>query len=194
MAGKTTRAVSREEFEKIIHTIRTGFVLPSGQRVRPNERIATALTLEANLGMRVGDILNLKLQDIVLENGRYRLDIVEQKTGKKRTFTVPTDIYIYLQNYALSQGLKPQHRLFPLGARTVQHHLQMVCEYLGIEGCSTHSFRKMFAQEIYTNNDYNIELVRTLLQHSSTAITQHYIGIAPKQVEQALQNHIFLPI
>lgn len=193
MAGKTTRAISREEFEKIISTIRTGFVLPSGHRIRPNERIATALVLEANLGMRIGDILNLKLKDIVLENGRYRLDVVEQKSRKHRTFTVPTDIYIYLQNYALANNLSPQHRLFPIDVRTVQNHLQHTCEYLGIKGCSTHSFRKMFAQQIYNDNDYNIGLVRTLLQHSSAAITQHYIGIAPKQVEEALQKHIILP-
>ena len=60
---------------------------------RANDRIATALILEANLGLRISDILNLKLCDIVRDGNRYRLDITEQKTEKKRTFTVPTELY-----------------------------------------------------------------------------------------------------
>lgn len=42
-------------------------------------------------------------------------------------------------------------------------------------------------------NDYNVELVRQLLQHSSVAVTQHYLSVEPKIVEQALQKHIVLP-
>ena len=51
MANFKTRAVSKEEFELIIKTISTGFVLPDGRRVKPNERVATILTLQANLGL-----------------------------------------------------------------------------------------------------------------------------------------------
>lgn len=193
MANKKTRAVDKEEFEKIISTIRTGFVLPGGDRVRPNERIAVALTLQANLGLRIGDIVHLKLADILFEGGRYHLDIVEQKTGKARNFTVPAEVYIYLQNYTIQQGLKSTQKLFPPTVRAVQLHLQKVCRYLGITGVSTHSFRKFFAVSIYTANDYNVELVRTLLQHSSVAVTQHYLSVEPKIVEQALQKHIVLP-
>lgn len=193
MANKKTRAVNKEEFEKIISTIRTGFTLPNGDKVRPNDRIATALTLQANLGLRIGDIVRLKLADIVLENGRYHLNMVEQKTGKARNFTVPTEVYIYLQNYTIQQGLRPTQKLFPLTVRAVQLHLQKVCRYLGITGVSTHSFRKFFAVSIYIENDYNVELVRTLLQHSSVAVTQHYLSVEPKIVEQALQKHIVLP-
>lgn len=193
MANKKTRAVTREEFEKIISTIRTGFTLPNGDRVRPNERVSVALTLQANLGLRIGDIVHLRLADIIFEGGRYHLDIVEQKTGKSRTFTVPAEVYIYLQNYAIQQGLKSTQKLFPLTVRAVQLHLQKVCRYLGITGVSTHSFRKFFAVSIYMENDYNVELVRQLLQHSSVAVTQHYLSVEPKIVEQALQKHIVLP-
>lgn len=74
----------------------------------------------------------------------------------------------------------------------MQNHLQLVCNYLGIENVSTHSFRKFFATSIYMENGYNLELVRVLLQHSSAEITQRYIGIQSKQVEDALKNHIKL--
>ena len=67
MANKRTRAVNKEEVEKIISSIRTGFVLPGGDRVRPNERVATALTLQANLGLRIGDVVHLRLADILFK-------------------------------------------------------------------------------------------------------------------------------
>ncbi len=193
MANKKTRAINKEEFQKIIATIRTGFVLPGGDRIRPNERVAVALTLQANLGLRIGDIVHLRLADIIFEGGRYHLNMVEQKTGKTRNFTVPAEVYIYLQNYTIQQGLRPTQKLFPLTVRAVQLHLQKVCRYLGITGVSTHSFRKFFAVSIYMENDYNVELVRQLLQHSSVAVTQHYLSVEPKIVEQALQKHIVLP-
>ena len=194
MANFKTRAVSKEEFELIIKTISTGFVLPDGRRVKPNERVATILTLQANLGLRVGDVVKLRLSDIVLENGRYHLDITEQKTQKTRNFTVPAEVYIYIQNYAIKRGLKPKQRLFDISVRTVQNHLQLTWGYLGFgHSVGTHAFRKFFAQSIYENNNFDIVLVKELLQHSSVAITQRYVGVGSQRVEQALQNHVVLP-
>lgn len=194
MANKKTRALSREEFEKVIYTIRTGFTTATGEKVRPNIRIATALTLQGNLGIRIGDIVKFRLSDIIFESGRYRLDITEEKTGKARTFTVPTEIYIFLQNYALENNIKPKSRLFNITVRAVQKHLQKVCEYLGLENVSTHSCRKFFANEIYKNSDYNLHLVNLLLAHSSIETTKFYLSLDSKQVEKALQDHIVLPV
>ena len=194
MANFKTRAVSRTEFKEIIDTIRTGFTLPDGRKVKPNERIATALTLQANLGLRIGDVVKLRLSDIILENGRYHLAITEEKTNKVRNFTVPAEVYIYIQNYAISRSLKPTQRLFDLSVRTVQNHLQLVCDYLEIKGVGTHSFRKFFAQTIYENNNYDIMLIKELLQHSSVAISQRYVGVGSQRIEKALQNHIVLPV
>ncbi|KIR01134.1 Phage integrase [Lachnospiraceae bacterium TWA4] len=63
---------------------------------------------------------------------------------------------------------------------------------MNLSGIGTHSFRKYFATSIYLENGYNIELVRTLLQHSSSQITQKYIGIGQKDIEDALNKHIKL--
>lgn len=190
--NKKTVALTEEQYKSIIETIRIGFVCTDGHTVKPNIRIATALSLEANLGLRISDILQLRLSAIIHDGNRYRLNIVEKKTKKKREFTVPIEIYSYMQNYVLENGINPAAKLFDISERTVQNHLQLVCEYLGYENISTHSFRKYFATSIYENNNYNIELVRVLLQHSSVATTQRYIGLQRKEIETALQNHIKL--
>ena len=190
--NKKTVALTEQQYKEIITTIREGFVCSDGHIVKPNNRIATALSLEANLGLRISDILQLRLFAIIRDGNRYRLNIVEQKTQKKREFTVPTDIYIYIQDYALENNIHPDAKLFDLSERAVNKHLKLVCDYLGLDGIGSHSFRKYFATSIYVNNHYDINLVRVLLQHSSAITTQRYIGLQRQEVEEALQKHINL--
>lgn len=187
--NKCTVALTTDQYKEIISTMKKGF---TGSR--PNDPIATALMLEANLGLRISDILRLRLSDIVKDGERYRLAITEQKTGKARTFTVPLALYQFIRCYCLDHAIPPEHRIFPLTERTVQRHLQQVCDYLGYAGIGTHSFRKYYATEIYKNNGYNIALVQQLLQHSSTAVTQRYIGIQRQEVEKAIENHLILDV
>ena len=185
--NKKTVALTEEQYKEIITTIQAGAGI-----YRPNYRIATALVLEANLGLRISDIVALHLSDIVRDGNRYRLDITEQKTGKKRVFTVPVAIMDYIREYAERVGAGKDDLLFPFTKTAVQKHLRHICEYLGYEGIGTHSFRKFYATEIYNKSGYNIVLVQTLLQHSSTAVTQRYIGIGTKELEDAIQNNLNL--
>ena len=92
--NKQTKTLTTEQYKNIIQTMREGFL-----DRRPNERIATALVLEGNLGLRISDIIKLRPCDIVRDGDRYRLEIVEQKTGKSRNFTVPLVIQQYIENY-----------------------------------------------------------------------------------------------
>ena len=145
--------------------------------------------IQSNLGLRIGDVLALRLKDIVRDGNRYRLDIIEDKTDKSRTFTVTNDIYNYIKMYCLENNIKSTAKIFDISERAVQKQLKIVCDYLGIEGISTHSFRKYFATQIYINSNYNIELVRQLLQHSTSTVTQRYIGIGSRELEKALSEH-----
>lgn len=182
--NKKTKALTEEQYTEIITYLKSGFT-----GCRPNERVATALVLEANLGLRISDILKLRLCDIVRDGNRYRLEIVEKKTGKCRSFTVPLVIQQYIENYCLRNGIRRDEFIFPITERAVQKQLAIVCDYLGYEGISTHSFRKWYATEIYKANGYDIALVQRLLQHSSAATTQRYIGIEPQRIEEAIENH-----
>ena len=148
--NKKTKALTTEQYKEIIAAMREG-----SSFFRPNERAATALVLEGNLGLRISDILRLRPCDIVKDGERYRLEIVEQKTGKRRVFTVPLVVKQYIENYCLRNGI---------GARDL----------------------------IFQANGYDIALVQRLLQHSSAAVTQRYIGIEPQRIEEAILNHVDL--
>lgn len=185
--NKKTTTLTTEQYKEIIQTMKTGFT-----GCRPNERIATALVLEGNLGLRIGDIVSLRPRDIVLDGDRYRLEIVEQKTGKRRIFTVPIVIAQYIENFCLRNGIGQEDLIFPITTRSIQKQLKIVCDYLGYNDIGTHSFRKWYATEIYKANGYDIALVQRLLQHSSAATTQRYIGVEPQRIEQAIQGHTLL--
>ena len=182
--NKKTKALTTAQYKEIIQTMREGFC-----GCRPNDRVATALVLEGNLGLRISDIIKLRPCDIVKDGDRFRLEVVEQKTGKSRAFTVPLLIQQYIENYCLRNTIRRNDLIFPITERAVQKQLKIVCDYLDLEGISTHSFRKWYATEIYNKNDHDIALVQRLLQHSSASTTQRYIGIEPEKIETAIQNH-----
>lgn len=188
-----TLSLTCEQYDNIITALRSGIPRSSFfPAVRPNPRVAMALILEANLGLRIGDVLRLRGSSFTRDGDRYRLDIREEKTGKERQFTVPVPIFMYIENYRLHCGIAPDERILPISRRTVESILKVVCDHLGYARISTHSFRKFYATEIYRDSGCDIVLVQHLLQHSSAAVTQHYIGIEPRQMEDAILAHMRL--
>lgn len=81
--NKTTRPIEDNEYDAIIETIRDGFEF-RGISHKPNPRIAMALQLERNLGLRISDVLRLTLDSFVRVGDKYRINIYEKKTGKYR--------------------------------------------------------------------------------------------------------------
>lgn len=190
--NKKTVSLSLEEYKAILEAMTNGFEYTDAEgkqhKFRKNPQLAMVCQTEATTGMRISDILNLKLSSIRKDGSRYALDVKEKKTGKERNFTIPKELYTALREYAVNNDIKKTEPLFSIGERAVQKQIGIAAEHLGLEGISSHSFRKTFAVRIYTESGYNIELVRTLLQHSSTVTTQRYLGMGTKQIETALQD------
>lgn len=189
--NKRCVALTTEQYKYSIELLRNGFML-EGVLIKPNQRIATLEVLQASLGLRLGDTLLLKMSSFIKDGNRYRLDIFEEKTKKVRNFTVPIEIYSFIQQYALDNGIGMETKLFDISKRQVERHLNKVFSKmeLPLRNYGSHSYRKYFATQVYVNNEMNIELVRVLLQHSSVAITQRYIGIGQKQIEEALAGTV----
>lgn len=72
----------------------------------------------------------------------------------------------------------------------MQRHLNLAIKKMGlpVRSYGSHSSRKYFATKVYVDSNYNIALVQKLLQHSSPSVTQRYIGISQKDVEDALER------
>lgn len=111
------------------------------------------------------------MDSFIKDRNRWRLDITEQKTKKVRAFTVPLDVYSLVQEYAYAGGIDKDAKLFSIGERQIERHLNKVFTKmtLSLRSYESHSYRKFFATKVYTDKNYDIKLVQTLLQHSSQA-------------------------
>ena len=189
--NKRCVALSDEQYRESIRLLREGFVL-EGKIIKPNPRIATVAVLQASLGLRLGDVLQLNMGSFIKESGRWKLNIKEQKTGKVRDFTVPVEVYSFIQDYAINMGISNTAKLFDISERQVERHLNKVFSKmeLPLRSFGSHSYRKYFATRVYLDNEMNIMIVKTLLQHSSVAVTKRYIGLSQKTVEDALAKTV----
>ena len=178
-----TVAATTEQYEEIVRLLWEGTGI-----FRPQKTIATMIQLEANTGLRIGDIAHLRLNDIIRDGDRYRFYMREHKTKKIRSFTVPDPVYHMLEKYAKANGVGPEERLFNVGERNVQKKLQAATSFLGYKHISSHSFRKYFCTQAYHASGGDLEVCRKLLQHSTQAITLRYLGIGDEKVEKTLKK------
>lgn len=193
MGAYTTLAVNKDDYNRIIDTIQNGYTGKDGVKHRPAPHMVACLVIQANLGCRIGDILHLSLSSLVSDGDHYRLDIVEQKTGKARRHQVPEAVYSYIRAYCAENGINPEWRIFQFSERAVQKALKAVTEYLDIPQTSTHSFRKFAGQQIYKNSGHDIEATREFYQHGSVTTTQTYIACSSERLTQAINKSINLP-
>ena len=187
MGRYETIAITRDQVKDIVTTVREGYTDYDGVKHRPNRQLATILILEANLGCRIGDIMNLTTDSIINDGGIYKLNIIEQKTGKRRNFIVPKPVKAFIDSYIKESGIY-RGPLFDIKAPAVWKQLRAVTLYLGLENVSSHSFRKCIATDMYNKTGHDIEAVREFLNHSSTKITQAYIKRTDAQLENAIQG------
>lgn len=179
------------EYEKIITLMLNGFVynLDGKERAfRPNIKIALALQLQASLGLRIGDVLALKLNNF--KNGK--LETIEDKTGKLQYRDINSSIISAVYQYAMENNIKQNHKLFNIGVRAVQKQLKIITDYMELDNIGTHSFRKLYAVTAYENNNNNIELLKELLNHTSIATTQRYIRVSQEAINSASQEISFI--
>lgn len=192
MGNICTRSITEREYQELTSLLYNGFKDKDDRVIKPNIRTAVALVTMANLGVRVGDVVRLRLSDFYAENGRYRLKLSEQKTGKKRHFAVNTQVYTYLQDYAIDMGISKDARLFDISVRAIQRNLKQAVDHLGLIDVSTHSYRK-FCAGCHYEKTKDIRLIQQLLQHASVNTTVRYLTITQEKIDAALDNHLMLP-
>ena len=73
--NKKTVALSQEDYRAIITAVQNGFEYEQDgkqKKFRANIQLATVLQLEANLGLRISDILTLTMASIKKDGPKYR--------------------------------------------------------------------------------------------------------------------------
>ena len=146
-----------------------------------------------NTGLRVSDILKLKVSDV---KDKYYIEIKEQKTGKTKKFRINDVLKSELESYL--EGKKDNDYIFesrrtrgiPLERTRAYCILNQAAEAAGVKfKIGTHTMRKTFGFHFYQKTK-DIALLQELFNHASPSVTLRYIGINQNIMDAALENFV----
>ena len=148
-------------------------------------------TMGINTGLRISDLLKLKVIDV---RNKSHVEIKEQKTGKIKRFPLLGNLQSMIEEY--SKGKLDNEYLFrsregankPITRVMAYLIINEACQKAGIiDSIGTHTLRKTFGYHHYQQL-HDVAILQYLLNHSSPSITLRYIGITQDNVENTLQQ------
>lgn len=184
---------------EFVHPIREKRQIEAMKKVlRGNSLRNYALfVLGINSGLRISDLLKLKVSDVLDEKGsqRDRLVLREKKTGKSKEFPFGKTTRMALKEYLDSVELCQDDALFPsrkgkghLSRQQAYNILNEAARDVGIkEAIGTHTLRKTFGYWAYKSG-VDITRIQKLLNHSSPSVTLAYIGITQEELDKVYLN------
>lgn len=143
-----------------------------------------------NTGLRIQDILKLKVKDVT---GEY-LVMNEMKTGKRKIMKITPVLKREIKRY--TADMKPDDVLFPSrqGGKNKPIKRDMAYKIMkkaanefGLVDIGTHTLRKTFGYHMYQKTK-DITLVQNMLNHSDKSITMRYIGMDQDMMDAAMNR------
>lgn len=142
-----------------------------------------------NTGLRVSDILALKVSDI---KRKKRIIIIEKKTKKPRIINL-NNIYDEIQDYVKtidSEWLFPSRKGDkPITTTQAYRQLNKAGDMAEVESVGTHTMRKTFGYWYYKQTKDVAQLQR-ILNHRDPEVTLDYIGITEEEIENELNDFV----
>jgi len=152
-----------------------------------NERDWILAKFQLNTGLRISDVVKVKVSDILTEKLNFKDYFVlhEQKTNKEKKIKLNDSLKNAIKLYIKQEGLGPDNYIFrsrkglnePITVTQAYRILKDAAVSMGIENFGTHSLRKTWGYWTYKASRYNIGLIMDTFNHSSQKITLRYIGI-----------------
>jgi len=144
------------------------------------------------IGIRISDILNIKIKDV--KNKEF-LKLREIKTGKEKMMPIPSHLRKEINSYIEEQKLSDNDYLFksrksqikPITRVQAYNILKKIADKYKLENIGTHTLRKTFGYHFYKRTQ-DVALLMTIFNHSDSSITLRYIGIEQDNVNKSLKN------
>lgn len=160
-------------------TVDETFRLLDSQEVLESKRDRAILELLYDSGVRVSELVSLKLKDLDLKNGVL---LVKGKRGKERLVPIGKKAVTALEEYLKERAdVSPESPLFSgkngksLSDRTVRRIVRKYSILCGIpKRVTPHTFRHSYATHLLESGA-DIRGIQELLGHSTIASTQQYL-------------------
>jgi integrase/recombinase XerD len=154
---------------------------------RKNPRHHALVATLYSTGLRIGELVNLKITDIDSKN--MLLHVRQGKGGKDRKVQLSGDLLSILRDYYRSCHVKPDEWLFPgrgghvkMHTSTIQRFIQNLTERAGLDKHITpHTFRHSFATHLLEDGT-DLRTIQALLGHADIQTTEKYLHIAAHHI------------
>lgn len=152
--------------------------------------------LGTNTGLRVSDILTLKVRDV---KDADHVWLSEKKTGKDRRLYFNRQMKKTVSDYIREQGLADDDYLIqsqkrrdkPMSREWAYTVLNRAATACGIDTkkypIGTHTMRKTFGYWHYQRH-HDVALLQKIFNHSAPSITLRYIGVTDDLIDQSLED------
>jgi len=153
-------------------------------RVTRNLKHRAILTLLYSAGLRIGELLRLRLSDIDFQRKQVH---IRNAKGRKDRYVFLADTFMpLLSNYLATYS--PEHLFVegfkgePYSASSVRSFLKQSCKLAGItKRVTPHTLRHSFATHLLENG-VDIRYIQELLGHSKPETTMIYTHVSKRQL------------
>ena len=143
-----------------------------------------------NTGLRIGDILELKVKDL---RDKTHIKIIEQKTDKVKRFLINSSLKQETDKFI--KGMEEEEYLFqsrkgknqPISRVQAYRILNSAGEKVGLKEIGTHTLRKTFGYWHYKQNK-DVALLQEIFNQSAPSVTLRYIGISEDIKDNSIEN------
>jgi integrase len=153
-----------------------------------NGRDRLMFVMGVSLGLRISDLLSLKLGDV---RGKTHLIITEEKTKKRRPIKLSKTVMAEVAKLTgedsdyIFRSRKGDNK--PISRVQAYRILNAAAARAGLElNIGGHSLRKTFGYQLYAQG-IDITRIMEILNHSTPAMTLKYIGITAKEIDDAYE-------
>ena len=170
--------------------------------VEGNELHELLLNLSVDLMLRGGDLLRLRVSDVLTESGTVKSEVkIKQQKTNKTTLSIPLskNSMNVIKKYIVGRDMddfvfRSQFSHFTNKPLSIFQYSRIVKKWMGehlglddVSSFSTHSLRKTKSSVIYQKTQ-SVEIVRRLLGQSSVTATSAYLGIEDSDALEVARN------
>ncbi|MCU5404635.1 site-specific integrase [Bacillus thuringiensis] len=154
-----------------------------------NARNYILFVMGINTGLRISDILKLKVGDV---QGSH-ISMREMKTGKQKRIQITPSLKRELKWF--NEGREVEEYLLksrkgknrPIGRSMAYKILKSTAAEFGLDEIGTHTLRKTYGYHMYMQTK-NIALLMEIFNHSSEKVTLRYIGVNQDAMDKAMSR------
>ena len=143
---------------------------------------------------RIGEVLSIRVRNLVPATGMVILERQTTKTKTTREVYLPPELINALMRRANGLQLKGNDFLFfnqsptkstqftrPLSSQSFDKELRRVCDWNGLSGISSHSFRRTQLTELYRDG-WSLREIQHISGHRSLQSLQEYLDVDKEEV------------